>query len=201
MEKRNKRDQKTQAGITPELILFPLVLLAGSWLGNFFVLKYPGEFTAIQPVSIFTSGIFADPEAGALTAFSAFLFDSLFYFLIVFLFGMTFMGVAVVPLTVFSKGFTLGTSLSALLSLKGTAVYFQSWITYLPTASFCTLVLLVFAGRAYGVSLKACRSLLNREAAPLSLKGYFAQFLCALLLLTAASALNTVLGLFAAILF
>ena len=38
--------------------------------------------------------------------FSAFLFDSLFYALPIFLFGMTFLGVLVIPAAIILKGFT-----------------------------------------------------------------------------------------------
>ena len=51
--------------------------------------------------------------------FSAFLFDSLFYALPIFLFGMTFLGVLVIPAAIILKGFTLGTSLTALIRLEG----------------------------------------------------------------------------------
>ena len=57
--------------------------------------------------------------------FSAFLFDSLFYALPIFLFGMTFLGVLVIPTAIILKGFTLGTSLTALIRLEGIGSYFR----------------------------------------------------------------------------
>lgn len=196
MERQNRSAERKQFGAAA----FMALLLLGSWLGNLFILFFPNAIS-VQSGSVFFTGVFADFKQGWLSAFSAFLFDSLFYLLIVFLFGMTFMGVAVVPCTVLFKGFTLGASLSALLSLEGMGTFFRSWITYLPAASFCTIVLLIFSGRAYGVSLKACRFLLNRESVPVSLKGYWMHFFCALVLLLVASVLNGVIGFLAVILF
>ena len=102
--------------------------------------------------------------------FSAFLFDFLFYLLLVFFFGMTFLGVAVIPAAVFGRGFTLGASLSALLTAEGTGVYFQSWLTYLPAAAFCTLVFWFFPGVFFGGALKSAAQLLHKEPAPVSFK-------------------------------
>ena len=58
--------------------------------------------------------------------FSAFLFDSLFYALPIFLFGMTFLGVLVIPAAIILKGFTLGTSLTALIRLEGIGSYYSA---------------------------------------------------------------------------
>ena len=179
---------------------FLVVLLIGAWLGSLFILFFPDAFDA-QVGSVFFSGAFINMEQGWLSAFSAFLFDSLFYLLLVFLFGMTFLGVAVVPLTVLFKGFTLGASLTALLVLEGTGSFFRSWITYLPATSLCTVVFVIFSGRAYGVSRKACRFLFNGESAAISLKSFGAHFLAALALLLMVSVLNSALGFLAAILF
>ena len=133
-------------------MLFAALLLIGVWVGCLFVLFSP------QPVSfagssVFFNGMLADTAVGWHRILSAFLFDFLFYLLFVFFFGMTFLGVAVIPAAVFGRGFTLGASLSALLTAEGTGVYFQSWLTYLPAAAFCTLVFLVFSGRVFGGSL------------------------------------------------
>ena len=196
MEKINKQSVWTRL----RAAVFLPVFLIGSWLGNLFILFFPDAFSA-QPGSVFFAGAFVDFEQGWLAAFSAFLFDFLFYLLLVFLFGMTFMGVVIVPLTVLLKGFTLGASLSALLSMAGNGAFFRSWITYLPATALCTVVFVVFSGRAYGVSLKACRSLFARESALISLKSYGLHFLSALVLLLAASALSSALGFLAVILF
>lgn len=170
-------------------MLFAALLLIGVWIGCLFVLFSP------QPVSfagssVFFNGMLADTAVGWHRIFSAFLFDFLFYLLLVFFFGMTFLGVAVIPAAVFGRGFTLGASLSALLTAEGTGVYFQSWLTYLPAAAFCTLVFLVFSGRVFGGALKSAAQLLHKEPAPVSLKSCGMQFLLALLLLVCAAAVR-----------
>ena len=150
-------------------MLFAALLLIGVWVGCLFVLFSP------QPVSfagssVFFNGMLADTAVGWHRIFSAFLF--------VFFFGMTFLGVAVIPAAVFGRGFTLGASLSALLTAEGTGVYFQSWLTYLPAAAFCTLVFLVFSGRVFGGALKSAAQLLHKEPAPVSLKSCGMHFCC-----------------------
>ena len=80
--------------------------------------------------------------------FSAFLFDSLFYALPIFLFGMTFLGVLVIPTAIILKGFTLGTSLTALIRLEGIGSYFRRCFDYLPMTMLCITVLLLLAAEA-----------------------------------------------------
>ena len=85
--------------------------------------------------------------------FSAFLFDSLFYALPIFLFGMTFLGVLVIPAAIILKGFTLGTSLTALIRLEGIGSYFRRCFDYLPMTMLCITVLF---GNGEPLSVKNC---------------------------------------------
>lgn len=170
-------------------MLFAALLLIGVWIGCLFVLFSPEQFVFVGR-SVLFNGLFADTAAGWHSVFSAFLFDFLFYLLLVFFFGMTFLGTVVIPATVFVRGFTLGASLSALLAAKGTGVYFQHWLTYLPAAVFCALVFLVFSGHSFGSALKSAAQLFNREAAPVSFKSCGMQFLLALLLFVCAAAVR-----------
>ena len=88
---------------------------------------------------------------------SAFLFDSLFYALPIFLFGMTFLGVLVIPAAIILKGFTLGTSLTALIRLEGIGSYFRRCFDYLPMTMLCITVLLLLAAEALCTARRSCR--------------------------------------------
>ena len=94
--------------------------------------------------------------------FSAFLFDSLFYALPIFLFGMTFLGVLVIPAAIILKGFTLGTSLTALIRLEGIGSYFRRCFDYLPMTMLCITVLLLLAAEALCMARRSCRKKLHR---------------------------------------
>ena len=94
--------------------------------------------------------------------FSAFLFDSLFYALPIFLFGMTFLGVLVIPAAIILKGFTLGTSLTALIRLEGIGSYFRRCFDYLPMTMLCITVLLLLAAEALCMARRSCRVFLHR---------------------------------------
>lgn len=139
-------------------------------------------------------------DGSLLRVYSTFLFDHIFYLLIVFLFGMTFLGTVVIPVTVALKGLTIGISFSYLLLFEGNAVYLQKWLAYLP-AALCVAVFILFSAYAYSVSLKFCGVLQNKEAAAVSLKGYGLLFIFILLILAAAGAVHCILNPLSAILF
>lgn len=166
------------------LVLSGLLML-GVFCGALFLSLFREPIESVSG-SVLFSGVFAGETGSMWISVSAFLFDSLFYLCIVFLFGMTFMGVAIIPVTVFFKGVVLGMSLSALLSLYGLTAFFRSWITYLPAASFCLCVFLIFCGRAFDASRHAFGLLLG-HAASFSWRPYCKMFFPALLLTLGAA--------------
>lgn len=182
------------------VLLFLALLLFGVWTGCMAVHFTSGTFVPEQ-TAIFLNGMFEDVSAGYVRVFSAFLFDFLFYLLLVFLFGMTFLGVGIIPATVFVRGFTLGAALSGFLAAEGTGAYFQRWITYLPAAVFCTLVFLFFSGRTFSVSLKSAGLLFGKTSASVSVKKCGEHFLFALLLLLCAAGIRCGLVFLSAIFF
>ena len=107
--------------------------------------------------------------------FSAFLFDSLFYALPIFLFGMTFLGVLVIPAAIILKGFTLGTSLTALIRLEGIGLYFRQCFDYLPMTMLCITVLLLLAAEALCTARRSCRVFFG-NGEPLSVKNCTVRF-------------------------
>lgn len=182
------------------IILFIVLFGIGVFIGGYFV--WAKDFSLhLLPNSSFCSAIFFEISEDWYAAFSVFLFDFLFFLLVVFLFGMTFLGVAVIPITVLTKGIFIGMSMSAFLLLNGDKAFLRSWITYLPASALSTVVFLFFSTRAFSVSLKTCRFLLQQESMSISLKSYGFQFFIALIILLAASAVNCILGFLAAILF
>lgn len=179
-------------------LFFFVLLTIGVFCGALYVTFFPQPLAAAD--SLFFAGVFSGEKGDVPLAVSAFLFDALLYLWAVFLFGMTFMGLAVIPFTVALKGFVLGASLSALLALRGMEVFLQSFMTYLPAAAFCVCFFLIFCGRAFPASLAALRQLRGREAQPF-LRKYCADFLPALLLTLAASGVYGALVFLANLLF
>lgn len=107
--------------------------------------------------------------------FSAFLFDSLFTALPIFLFGMTFLGVLVIPAAIILKGFTLGTSLTALIRLEGIGSYFRRCFDYLPMTMLCITVLLLLAAEALCMARRSCRVFFG-NGEPFSVKNCTVRF-------------------------
>lgn len=110
--------------------------------------------------------------------FSAFLFDSLFYALPIFLFGMTFLGVLVIPAAIILKGFTLGTSLTALIRLEGIGSYFRRCFDYLPMTMLCITVLLLLAAEALCTARRSCRVVFRKRRTAFRKKLHRAVFVC-----------------------
>lgn len=181
-------------------VFFSILFAAGVLSGGYFVCATGIQLHTLTD-SVFISGVFMNVSSDWMTFFSSFLFDFLFFLLVVFLFGMTFLGVMVVPAVVFFKGTVMGISLMALLLLDGSTAFFRSWITYLPAAALSIGTVIAFSVCAFAVSLKACRFLVYREGMSVSLKSYWFQFFIALLMLLTASAVRCILGFLAAILF
>ena len=95
--------------------------------------------------------------------FSAFLFDSLFYALPIFLFGMTFLGVLVIPAAIILKGFTLGTSLTALIRIECIGLYVRRCVEYLPMTMLCITVLLLLAAEALCTARRSCPGVFRKR--------------------------------------
>lgn len=110
--------------------------------------------------------------------FSAFLFDSLFYALPIFLFGMTFLGVLVIPAAIILKGFTLGTSLTALIRLEGIGLYFRRCFDYLPMTMLCITVLLLLAAEALCTARRSCPGVFRKRRTAFRKKLHRAVFAC-----------------------
>ena len=173
------------------LLLFAAGVLAGSRYA-----LMSGEKAKLE--SLFN--LARDGNAGFIAVYSGFLFDQIFYLAAVFLFGLTFLGIAVIPAAVVLKGLTLGVSFSCSLISEGISVYFEKWITYLP-AVLCIAVFLLFSAYAYSISLNCCRSLYCKGVEAVSLKSYGLLFVSSLFILAAAGGLHCVLNLLWVILF
>lgn len=172
------------------LMALRILFLLGFLLGCLFAQT---SQTVLKPVSgsVWFRGPF---ETGTdfPSVFSAFLFDSLFYALPIFLFGMTFLGVLVIPAAISLKGFTLGTSLTALVQLEGTGPYLRRWFDYLPMAVLCVTVLLLLAVEAFRTARRSCGAFFG-NGEPLPVKRCTVQFLLAFAALVLISVLYCVL--------
>ena len=178
-------------------VVFTLLFAVGVLIGS----RYAGIADTEDGLNTVLSLSSLNNADGSLPRiYSTFLFDHIFYLLIVFLFGMTFLGTVVIPVTVALKGLTIGISFSYLLLFEGDSIYLQKWLSYFP-AALCAAVFILFSAYAYGVSLKFCGFLQNKEAAAVSLKGYGMLFIFILLILAAAGAVHCILNLLSVILF
>ena len=147
----------------------------------------------LKPISnfIWFSGPF-ETDTAFLPVFSGFLFDLLLYALPIFLFGMTFLGAAIVPIVLFAKGFTLGAALIALVQSEGTGMYFRRCLDYLLISVLGISVLLYFAEKAF-ITARYSSRMIFKNKSPLSeqvsIKTYTVQFLFAFALLAVLSLL------------
>ena len=127
------------------------------------------------------TGISTQPQPGFSAVFSGFLFEFIPFLLVVYLFGMTFLGVAVIPAALFLKGFLIGAPQVSLLIHSGTAMYIRHSVTYLPAAAMCSAVLIAFSVQALSLSFKFFRSVFGK-ADGVSTASYSVKFLTALML-------------------
>ena len=105
---------------------------------------------------------------------------------------MTFLGVLVIPAAIILKGFTLGTSLTALIRLEGIGLYFRRCFDYLPMTMLSITVLLLLAAEALCMARRSCRVFFG-NGEPLSVKNCTVRFLLAFAALVFISILYGVL--------
>ena len=159
------------------LLLF--LFAAGITVGCLYASIYgSGVLTAaVSESSVETGRSFA-------RVYSGFLFDYAFCLTVVFVFGATFLGIAVIPAAILLKGAAVGVSLFYTLYVSGFSVYLQKWLICWPSV-LCAAVWILFSVYAYGVSLRSCRALRCKGHA-LSLRAYLL-FFCISLLIFAVS--------------
>lgn len=86
------------------VILFALLYAGGVLFGCY--------YASTHGTDVFPSGMVETSPRGI---YSDFLFEYVFYFTITFVFGLTFLGILVIPAAILLKGITVGLSLSYLI--------------------------------------------------------------------------------------
>ena len=145
------------------------------------VLFFSGFLVGVGISAVGHTGVPVQLQTGFSAVFSNFLFEFVPFLLLIYLFGMTFLGVAVIPAMLFLKGFLIGAPQVSLLVHSGTAMYIRQLVTYLPAAAMCSALLIVFSAQALPVSLKFFRPIFGCTA-DISTAGYGVKFLTALIM-------------------
>ena len=152
------------------LILLFLLFVFGAILGVFFLLTHPEHLPDTLPK------LYAESNTDYVGVFSGFLFGTIVYFLFLFVFGLTFLGVLVVPAIVFLKGTVLGVAFTVLFSKADTWEYVRKWLCFGPSA-FCLVLMLIFALHAFCVSRELCRQFKYSFDACLLIKKFGVHFI------------------------
>ena len=186
---RTQRESRRSNRISVQIV-FRILFSVGFLFGCLFVRI---SQIPLKPISnsICFSGPF-EADTAFLSVFSGFLFDLLLYALPIFLFGMTFLGTLVVPITISAKGFTFGVSLTALVQSEGIGVYFRRCLDYLFISVLGIAVLLYFAEKAFITARYSSRMIFENKnplSEQISVKAYIVQFLFAFALLVVLSLL------------
>ena len=145
------------------------------------LLFFSGFLVGVGTSAVGHTGVPVQEQTGFSAAFSGFLFEFVPFLLVIYLFGMTFLGIAVIPAVLFLKGFLLGAPQISTLVHSGTAVYIRQLVTYLPAAAMCSALLIGFSAQALPVSFKFFRSVFGHTA-DISTAGYGVKFLMALIM-------------------
>ena len=145
------------------------------------ILFFSGFLVGVAISAVGHTGVPVQPQTGFSAVFSDFLFEFVPFLLLIYLFGMTFLGGAVIPVMLFLKGFLLGAPQVSLLIHSGAAMYIRHSVTYLPAAAMCSAVLIAFSVQALSLSFKFFRSVFGK-ADGISTASYGVKFLTALML-------------------
>ena len=155
-----------RTGASSRRDVWPLALCLVSFLAGALCFGFFPDFAGWFSDRPFSFGVLSQGNVGWVPCL-LFLLDSLFFLLSALLFGLTFLGIFVVPAAVAARGFTLGAALLDSALALGPAGFLQSWMTYLPSA-LCCAVLISFAGilfeRESTVSAGSCVLLFGAAA-------------------------------------
>ncbi len=139
--------------VSRQFCAIAFVLLTGVVLGCCFLLKQTG----IPSDAVFLTRWF-EQDTEAMKLYSGFVFEFAIYLLLLLVFGMTILGIVVIPLIILIKGAALGITFTWMLRTISPLKYIGSWLCF-GAAAFCLVFLLLFALHAFRVSLKFCRQL------------------------------------------
>ena len=181
-------------------LLFPMILyLFGYLFGCIGVLLVTSEKQI--SFSEVPFGILSDPHNDFGKLFSESLFEFLPAFLVVFPFGLTYLGTVVIPAVLCFQGITQGIAHTSFLIHFGLFVFLQKGITYMPAAALNLTVLLLFSVKARHTARILYRQLRGCTDAEIALKPYLFHSAVSLFAFTGISVLRCVLGLLETTLF
>ncbi|MBE6903464.1 MAG: hypothetical protein E7480_02540 [Ruminococcaceae bacterium] len=128
-------------------IFLGLIFFIGLCVGAFCV-RLTGYSTQITLLDAFTSVIYIRAEYGFLKVFSASLITELFYYIIIFIFGLSVAGIAVSCAVVAFKGFCIGFFIGFVSSVFGLSGVCALLLAVIPGMLLSLLLLLIFCEHA-----------------------------------------------------
>ncbi len=134
-------------------ICFSCLFLFGVIIGSCFSLTQ--TLFSFDNVSFGETALLSSETA---EVFFDFLFDNIFYLLLIFLFGLTFLGVLIIPGLILLKGIVQGLTFTTMFITESCQTYVQVWVMHL-SGVICTVFLFLFAAHAFLLSVKFCKQL------------------------------------------
>ncbi len=142
---------------------------------------------------LFFSGI-PPLGSGFLPCFSSILLNGLIGLIILFLLGVTAFGAFGIPALMVCKGASVALSVLFLLDGKGLPELWRSAVCFTPSAAAVSLLLILFATRAFIFSGGLARAGFSRHQETLNFQLYFKDFMCFLCFFVAVSVIGGLLA-------
>ena len=142
---------------------------------------------------LFFSGI-PPLGSGFLPCFSSVLLNGLISLIGVFLLGVTAFGAFGIPVRMFCKGASVAVSVLFLLDGKSLAELWRSAVCFTPAAAAVSLLLILFATRAFVFSGGLARAGFSMCQETLDFQLYFKDFMCFISFLVAVSVVGGLLA-------
>lgn len=142
---------------------------------------------------LFFSGI-PPLGSGFLPCFSFVLLNGLISLIGVFLLGVTAFGAFGIPVLMFCKGASVAVSVLFLLDGKGLSELWRSAVCFTPATAAVSLLLILFATRAFVFSGGLARAGFSRHQETLDFQLYFKDFICFICFSVAVSVIGGLLA-------
>ena len=171
-------------------LVFVLVFFVGVAGGCHFCLQKDSVLTACTQMT----------ESGAADVLSSFLFEPLVFLAAAYVFGLTYLGVFVIPVLLLFMGGASGVRFLCALIACGTGDYLQKWLLHWPSA-VCASAVILFSAYAFLVSLCTCKLLYSEKSRSFRIKSYTLFFFFAIFTIAVSGVAYCILHRLSAILF
>lgn len=175
----NETIKKEKALLTFVFIIFILGLVIGSLFINF-VTDADKNLLVSQVETFFSSVKKLGTDVFGLKVFTSSLLNNFLQLLIIFVLGVSMVGIPAVILIMFFKGFMLGTTLSTIILKYQVKGVLGCFLYVFPVMIINLLIYIFFSFFAVHVSLRFLKALLKKDT--LNFRAFFGRYLLAFLI-------------------